>query len=146
MPPLCELQIIPASCDHERGLRVHVNLHYVFETDQYCDGARILISSTHKITYLVANLQNYLRISGIDFRESLSFFKRNYYNEGKHPQASISYTAVRKLCTYQSFSGPWGGRADPQEIDFFEKILSNSRPLGKYCFVKFPSLDMKKIQ
>ena len=42
------------------------------------------------------------------------------------------------LCTYQLFPGRCGGRADPRGIDFFKKILSNSRPLGKHFLSNSP--------
>ena len=141
---LFRFQIIPASC--ERGLRVHFNFHYVFETDQYCDGAWILIRSTHIITYPVANLHNYARISGIDFRECLSLFRRNYHKWRKTPSAIYQLHWSQETMHISKVSGPWGGRADPWEINFFEKILSNSRPLGKYCLSNSPSPRDGKIQ
>ena len=48
------------------------------------------------------------------------------------------------LCTCQLIPGPWGGREDHWEIDFFEQILSDSHPLGKYCLSNSPALGINK--
>ena len=77
------------------------------------------------------NIRKHKNIKLITNREA-------YLKAVRKPNFKSGVLFGENLCTYQLFPGRCGGRADPRGIDFFKKILSNSRPLGKHFLSNSP--------
>ena len=91
---------LDAVCDHQEGW-VGIAHYYSSKTDQYREGATVLIASAVPSSIcLVQRSREYVELGGIDLSSSLRLFRGlvvTYSGERLRPSESISYTRVREL-------------------------------------------------